>query len=39
VGLTLNEAIEKQLGLKVQTEKRKMPVLIFDHVETTPTDQ
>ncbi len=39
MGLTLNEAIEKQLGLKVQTEKRKMPVLIFDHVETTPTDQ
>ncbi len=39
MGLTLNEAIEKQLGLKVQTEKRNMPVLIFDHVETTPTDQ
>jgi uncharacterized protein (TIGR03435 family) len=39
MGLTLNEAIEKQLGLEIQTEKRKMPVLIFDHVETTPTDQ
>ena len=39
MGLTLNEAIEKQLGLKIQTEKRKMPVLIFDHIETTPTDQ
>ena len=39
IGLTLNDAIEKELGLKVKTEKRKMPVLIFDHVETTPTDQ
>lgn len=38
MGLTLNEAIEKELGLKVQMEKRKMPVLIFDHVETTPSD-
>ena len=39
MGLTLNDAIEKQLGLKVKTEKREMPVLIFDHVETVPTDQ
>ena len=39
MGLTLNDAIEKELGLKVKTEKRKMPVLIFDHVETTPSDQ
>ncbi len=38
MGLTLNEAIEQELGLKVQTEERKMPVLIFDHVGTTPTD-
>src|SRR6185437_10469616 len=28
MGLTLNEAIEKQLGLKIKTEKREMPVLI-----------
>jgi uncharacterized protein (TIGR03435 family) len=39
MGLTLNDAIEKELGLKVKTEKRKMPVLIFDHVETRPVDQ
>lgn len=38
MGLTLNDAIEKELGLKVKTEKREMPVLIFDHVETTPTE-
>ncbi len=39
MGLTLNDAIEKQLGLKVKMEKREMPVLIFDHVETIPTEQ
>ena len=39
MGLTLNDAIEKELGLKVKTEKRDMPVLIFDHVETIPTEQ
>ncbi len=39
MGLTLNDAIQKELGLKVKTEKREMPVLIFDHVETTPSDQ
>ncbi len=39
MGLTLNEAIEKELGLKVTTEIREMPVLVFDHVETTPTEQ
>ncbi len=39
MGLTLNDAIEKELGLKVKTERRQMPVLIFDHVETIPTEQ
>jgi uncharacterized protein (TIGR03435 family) len=39
MGLTLDQAIEKELGLKVKMEKREMPVLIFDHVETTPTEQ
>jgi len=38
-GLTLNDAIEQELGLKVTTEKREMPVLIFDHVETMPSGQ
>lgn len=39
MGLTFNGAIEKELGLKVKMEKRDMPVLIFDHVETIPTEQ
>lgn len=35
--LTLAEALEKQLGLKLKQEKRPMPALIVDHVERRPT--
>lgn len=37
-GLTLPEAIEKQLGLKLVLQKRTVPVLVVDHVEQKPTD-
>ena len=37
-GLTIVEAIEKQLGLKLETQKRPMTVTVIDHVERTPTD-
>ena len=37
-GLTLLEAMEKQLGLKLQPEKRPISVLVIDHVEQKPTD-
>ena len=37
-GLTLAEAIEKQLGLKLEMEKRPMPVIVIDHLEEKPTD-
>jgi len=37
-GLTIEEALEKQLGLKLQTEKRPMTVTVIDHLEQTPTD-
>ena len=33
-GLSLSEAIDKQLGLKVVTSKRPEPVLVIDHMET-----
>jgi uncharacterized protein (TIGR03435 family) len=36
--ITLFEAIEKQLGLKLQAEKRPVPVLVIDHVEQKPTE-
>lgn len=37
-GLTLPEAIDKQLGLKLVLQKRTVPVLVIDHVEQKPTE-
>jgi uncharacterized protein (TIGR03435 family) len=37
-GLTLQEAIEKQLGLKLETQKRPIPTWVIDHIERKPTD-
>jgi uncharacterized protein (TIGR03435 family) len=36
--ITLFEAIEKQLGLKLQAEKRPVPLLVIDHIEQKPTE-
>ena len=36
--LTLPEAIDKQLGLKLEKERRPVSVLVIDHVEQKPTD-
>jgi uncharacterized protein (TIGR03435 family) len=36
-GVTLREAIEQQLGIKVETRKRPAPVLVIDHIEENPT--
>jgi uncharacterized protein (TIGR03435 family) len=30
-GLTVFEAIDRQLGLKVELQKRPMPVVVIDH--------
>jgi uncharacterized protein (TIGR03435 family) len=37
-GLSLFDAVNKQLGLKLEMRKRTMPVLVIDHVEEKPTD-
>ncbi len=37
-GYTLFEAIEKQLGLKLEKQKRNMPVIVIDSIEQKPTD-
>ena len=37
-GLTIVEALEKQLGLKLETKKHLMDVLLIDRVERAPTD-
>jgi uncharacterized protein (TIGR03435 family) len=36
--LSLSEAVSKQLGLKLDLEKRPAPVLVIDHVEQKPTE-
>ena len=37
-GLTFFEAVERDLGLKLELQKHPMPVLVIDHVEQKPTD-
>lgn len=38
VSLTLFEALEKEVGLKLIQQKRPVPVLVIDHVEPKPVD-
>lgn len=35
---TLFDAVEKQLGLKLDVRKRTLPVFVIDHIEEKPTD-
>jgi uncharacterized protein (TIGR03435 family) len=37
-GITLYEAIEKELGLKLEQVKRPGKVLVIDHLEQKPTE-
>lgn len=36
--ISLPDAINRQLGLKLEIRKRMMPVLVIDHIEEKPTD-
>jgi uncharacterized protein (TIGR03435 family) len=36
--LSFMDALERQLGLKLEMQKRPLPVLVIDHVEEKPTD-
>jgi uncharacterized protein (TIGR03435 family) len=36
--ISLFDALNKQLGLKLEMHKRPLPVLVIDHVEEKPTD-
>jgi uncharacterized protein (TIGR03435 family) len=38
VALTLYEAVSRQLGLKLATQKHPMQVVVIDHMERTPTE-
>jgi uncharacterized protein (TIGR03435 family) len=35
--LSFFDAVNKQLGLKLEKEKRPLPVLVIDHINETPT--
>ena len=37
-GYTIFEALEKQLGLKLEKQKHNMPVVVIDHLEQKPTE-
>jgi uncharacterized protein (TIGR03435 family) len=34
----LFDAVEKQLGLKLEMRKRTYPVFVIDHIEEKPTE-
>lgn len=36
--ISLFDALTKQLGLKLEMQKRPMPVIVIDHIEEKPTD-
>jgi uncharacterized protein (TIGR03435 family) len=36
--MTFEEALDKELGLKLEVRKRVIPVLVIDHVNRKPTD-
>ena len=37
--VSLFEAVERQMGLKLVSEKRPVPVLVIDHVEQKPDEE
>jgi uncharacterized protein (TIGR03435 family) len=37
-GMSIFEAVKKQLGLRLEMHKRMVPVLVIDHIEEKPTD-
>jgi uncharacterized protein (TIGR03435 family) len=37
-GVTIFQAIEKQLGLKLEMQKRPVPITVIDHLDQKPTD-
>jgi uncharacterized protein (TIGR03435 family) len=37
-GISIQDAIEKQLGLKLERRKRMLPVVVIDHIEEKPVE-
>jgi uncharacterized protein (TIGR03435 family) len=38
VGYTIFEALEKEIGLKLEIQKLPTPVIVIDHLEEKPTE-
>jgi uncharacterized protein (TIGR03435 family) len=38
-GMSIFESLERQLGLKLDTQKRSIPVTVIDHLEEKPTER
>ena len=38
VNVSIFEAVEQQLGLKLVQTRRRLPVFVIDHIEEKPTD-
>jgi len=36
--MSIFEAMRKQLGLKLEVRKRRLPVVVIDHIEERPTE-
>jgi uncharacterized protein (TIGR03435 family) len=36
--ITLVEAFDRELGLKISEQKHPMPVVVVDHIQRTPTE-
>jgi uncharacterized protein (TIGR03435 family) len=37
-GMSIFESVERQLGLKLDQQKRSIPVTVVDHLEDKPTE-
>jgi uncharacterized protein (TIGR03435 family) len=37
-GASLFNAIQRQLGLRLEEQKRSQPVFVIDHIDEKPTD-
>lgn len=37
-GISVFDAVEKELGLKLVKQKRSIPVIVFDHVDEKPIE-
>jgi uncharacterized protein (TIGR03435 family) len=37
-GLSLFDAMQRQIGIKLEKQKRPIPMLVIDHIEEKPTD-